>query len=110
MSDPDFAKFVELNAQLARSNGRVTNFVERLIDRVDALVAASLDSDWDEVRRQSEFLATSGQVYGLTEIANSARRVCQSLNEKAAPVEVKRRLVKLIGACGTARPPSRRPE
>ncbi|MCA9247630.1 MAG: hypothetical protein KDA42_10955 [Planctomycetales bacterium] len=92
-----------INDQLARSNGRVMNFIARLTDRVDELVSASLEHDWSEVRRQSEFLANSGEVYGFAEMSAAARAVCQRIDEQAEPVEIKRQLMKLVGRCGTAR-------
>jgi len=103
MDEQSLKRLAAINRQLARSNCRVTNFAARLTDRVDALVAASLASDWDEVRRQSEFLATSGQVYGFDEIAMSANDLCQRVDQQAQPVDIKRALMQLIGKCGSAR-------
>jgi hypothetical protein len=103
MDTPSLEQLAAINRQLARSNNRVENFLARLIDRVDDLVAASLDKDWDEVRRQCDFLAIGGEVYGLDAIVASARSVRQRIDDRAETSEIQRELTKLIGRCGSAR-------
>ena len=103
MDAPNLDQIAAINRQLARSSSRVTNFVTRLTDRVDDLVTASLADDWEEVRRQCDYLADCGEVYGFDEIVATAREVCRRIDDRAKSVDIKRELTKLIGRCGTAR-------
>ncbi len=93
----------QLTARMARDNDRVACFVHGLASHVDRLVEATQKSDWDEVRRVCEFLMLSSSVYGLSEVASSAKRVCRELEKPDNTVEVKNSLLKLVGRCGTSR-------
>jgi tRNA A58 N-methylase Trm61 len=109
-STPDLAR---LNLQLAANAARVSQYVETLTSRVDRLVEATMTEDWQEVRRLSDHLSQSSNSYGYEAIGERARRVCDAMDQpgdaEANVLEIKRSVLRLIGACGRARQPNRTP-
>jgi hypothetical protein len=99
---PDLSK---LNQNLAQDNARVGNFVDNLMERIDSLLEATESENWDEVERQSNYLSSSGLAYGFAEIAKSAQRVCEALEDRNNPTEIRRSMIRLVGRCGAARKP-----
>ena len=108
---PSTPHLAELNAQLAANAARVSQYVETLTARVDRLVEATMTEDWREVRRLSDHLAQSSNNYGYEAISERARRVCDEMDKPGDPEanvqEIKRSVLRLIGACGRAKRPSR---
>ena len=98
-----------LNSQLAANTARVSQYVETLTARVDRLVEATMTEDWQEVRRLSDHLAQSSNSYGYEAIGERARRVCDEMDKPDKPetnvLEIKRSVLRLIGACGRAKRP-----
>ena len=43
------ANLAELSNQLAQNNARIRNFVDQLCTRIDQIVDAATEGDWDEV-------------------------------------------------------------
>ena len=86
--------------RLADHTKRVARFIEGLPRRVDKLVDATRARDWSEVRRLSEFLACSSDIFGCTEVAQAAQRVCQEVDTADNDVAVKRSVIRLVGSCG----------
>lgn len=105
-STPDLAG---LNSQLAANTARVSQYVETLSTRVDRLVDATMAEDWQEVRRLSDHLARNSNNYGYEAIGERARRVCDEMDNpgdaEANVLEIKRSVLRLIGACGRAKAP-----
>lgn len=99
---PDLAR---ISSRLAANNSRVSDFIEGLPLRVDMLVAAAQDENWQEVRRVSGNVAEGGSETGLTTLAEAARRLCDDLDNGNHDLDIKRGIVKLIGQCGKARAP-----
>ena len=99
-----------LNSQLAANTARVSQYVETLTTRVDKLVEATMAEDWQEVRRLSDHLAQNSINYGYPAIGARARRVCDETDKPGQAeenvLEIKRSVLRLIGACGRAKKPS----
>jgi hypothetical protein len=100
MSQKNLPDLRTVSRRLADHNHRVARFVEALPRRVDKLVEATLARDWSEVRHLSEFLACSSDIFGCTEVAQAAQRVCKEVDEPGNDVAVKRSVIRLIGSCG----------
>jgi hypothetical protein len=99
----ELPSFPRLFARLAADNERVMRFIDRLPQRVDALVDALQRSDAGELRRLSENMATTSEDCGLDTIRYRAERVCQELLKPNNLRGIKRSVVHLIGACGGVR-------
>ena len=100
MSQQNLPDLRTISRRLADHNGRVARFVEALPRRVDKLVEATQARDWSEVRRLSEFLACSSDIFGCTEVAQAAHSVCKEVDEPDNEVAVKRSVIRLISSCG----------
>ncbi len=98
---PDLAK---LSARLAANNARVDAFLNSLPSRIDRLVEAALDGDWDSVRRMSEYLAMSGEACDCPELAARAMAVASDAKTAADSTSLRRGVLRLICECGKARP------
>ena len=105
----DRPNLARISNRLAANNSRVSEFIEGLALRVDKIVAAAQDENWQEVRRVSGNVAEGGSAMGLTDLAAAARQVCEDLDgdngDMNKDIQVKRGIVKLIGQCGKARAP-----
>ena len=100
MSEKNLPDLRTMSRRLADHNNRVARYVEALPRRVDKLVQATLARDWIEVRRLSEFLACSSDIFGCMEVAQAAQCVCKQVDEPDNEVAVKRSVIRLIGSCG----------
>ena len=100
MSQQNLPDLRAMSRRLADHNNRVTRYVEALPRRVDKLVEATRSRDWSEVRRLSEFLACSSDIFGCSEVAQAAHRVCQEVDEPDNEMAVKRSVIRLISSCG----------
>ncbi len=99
---PDIGR---MTTQLAADNIRIDRFIDSLPGHVDQIVTAALDEDWNEIRRQSNYLADGGMEYGYTQLAQSARDLSEVMTKQSNDIEMRRGVVKFIGAYGrTARP------
>jgi hypothetical protein len=94
---PDIEK---LNARLVAETGRIGRFLDSLANHVDWIVAAAQDEDWGEVQRQSAYLADGGAAYGYSELALVARRLCDEMAKTHSDLDIRRAIVRLVGACG----------
>jgi hypothetical protein len=93
-----------LNAKLAADNQRVNQWVDGLVERIDKIVDATMRSDWMEVKRLSQFIARSSAIYGYPLLAENADRLAGA-SEAQDDTEIKRGVIKLIGAASRARKP-----
>lgn len=98
---PDLAK---LSARLAANNARVDAFLNSLPSRIDRLVEAALDGDWQKVQQMSEYIAISGEVCDCPELAARARVVAEEAKTAADSISLRRGVLRLICECGKARP------
>lgn len=104
MHDHERAAIAELSAKLAADNLRVIAFIDSLVGRVDNLVDSAKAGDWQEVQRVSDYVARSGATYGYPLISESAQKLSEAVSANDELL-MKRRLLKLIGACGRAERP-----
>lgn len=106
MSHDALPNIAHLNAKLAADNHRVNMWVDGLVERIDKIVDATMRSDWMEVKRLSIFIARSSAIYGYPLLAENADRLANS-SEQEDETEIKRSVLKLIGAAGRARKPAK---
>jgi hypothetical protein len=104
MSHETLPNITHLNAKLAQDNQRVNLWIDGLVERIDKIVDATLRSDWMEVKRLSQFIARSSATYGFPLLAENADRVAEA-SASENETEVKRGVIKLIGAAGRTRKP-----
>ena len=97
---PNLKLTAELNNRLAGSAARVRQFADNLLEQTDRLVEASIQEDWSEVARLSEFIARGGEIYGYPEVAERAWQIFHDLQEPDNAAGIKRGIVRLLGACG----------
>lgn len=100
MSRTPLPNLRSLSAQLAAHNDRVRRFVDGLPGRVDKLVAASQAGDWPEVKRLSEYLACSSDIFGCQDVAAAAQAVVDAAGRPNNELLVRQKLIRLIGRCG----------
>ncbi len=104
MSLPTQPDLAELSSRLAADNARVAKYADQLPGRVDQILEALQSEDWPEIRRLSEYLSEASKAYGYETLHQRAQRVCDEMDGESNQTEVRRRIVRLIGACGSARP------
>jgi hypothetical protein len=97
----DLPNVAQLSTRLADDNARVARFIDRMAQRIDALMAALQQGDVDELRRLSENLASIGDAHGGDTIRYRAERVCEEIRKPNNLRGIRRSVVRLIGACGT---------
>jgi hypothetical protein len=95
----DLPNFAGLSTRLAADNAKVTRFIDRMAQRVDALLDALKQGDVNELRRLSENLAGASGEGGLGTLRYRAERVCEELLKPNNLRAIKRSVVHLIGAC-----------
>jgi ribosomal protein L29 len=100
---PDLPNIARLSARLAVGNALVTAHIERLQQRVDALLQALARTDVQELHRISENLAKTSDACGLDTIRYRAERVCEELKKPNNLRAVRHSVARLIGACGSPR-------
>jgi hypothetical protein len=99
----DIPHVARLSTRLAADNLRVMRSVDRMAQRVDALIDALRRGDMSELRRLSENLVTTSNADGADTLRYRAERVCQELHKPNNLRAIKRSVVHLIGACGSLR-------
>lgn len=104
MSTTTLPDISQLNARLAADNHRVNQWVDGLVERIDKIVDATMRSDWMEVKRLSDFIARSSATYGFPLLAENAERL-SAASEQQDETDIKRGVIKLIGAAGRTRRP-----
>jgi hypothetical protein len=100
MKDQIRPNIAKLSATLAADNARVFRFVDGLVCRLDNLAAAVHSEDWDEVRRLSDYIVRSGGTFGHRDVAKAAEAVCEATRRSDNGLEIRRRVLMLMGACG----------
>jgi hypothetical protein len=100
MNKPQLPDLKTLSNRLAAHNGRVARFVDGLAARVDQMVAATSAGDWGEVRRQSEYLAYSSDLFGCRDVAQAAQAVFRATDAPHDELMIRRNVIHLVGRCG----------
>ena len=103
MNKHDLPDIACLSGRIEADNKRVLRYLDRLPQRVDSLVEALQQTDLNEVRRLSEYLADASDDAGCDTVSYRAERVCEELKKPNNLRGVKRSVVRLIGACGSVR-------
>jgi HPt (histidine-containing phosphotransfer) domain-containing protein len=93
----------ELSARIAKDNARVSRFMESLVNHVDLIVDAASADDWREVARQADYLAGCGASHGCQELAERAAELSTTLKNSNSREDVRRQVIRLVGACGRVR-------
>lgn len=93
-----------LSARIAKDNARVSRFMDSLVNHIDLIVDAAAAEDWHEVARQAEYLAGGGASHGCSELSIRAAELSETLKNPYNSATACRQIVRLIGACGRARP------
>ncbi len=96
---PDIAG---LNARLRSQNHRVRGYLEGVIGQLDRLIDAALAHDWEGVRHWSREISQCSEARRETDILRSAELVLEAASRAENEAELKRRVLKLIAACGEA--------
>jgi hypothetical protein len=91
------------NERLASNNARVAAVLNSLPGMLDRLIAAADRRDWSEVVRQSETLAEIGQSLKCESLALPARELATVAEARSSELEIKRHMLRLIGAAGRTR-------
>ena len=95
-------------AELASNNARVATYVDALASRIDRLVSSASQQNWQEVYRVSDYIARTSHTYGHPALGGAALRLCAATEDTGSEneLEIKSRMVKLIGAYGRASRPT----
>lgn len=99
---PDLGR---LSHSLATDTVRIGRYLESLPKHVDKLVQATEAGDWNEVKRLSDFLASSSAMFDCPEMTAVAQSVCEAVEKPNNETEIKRSVMRLIGMCGAIRRP-----
>ncbi len=89
-----------LNSQLARQNARVDHFLDSFLQGVDAVADAARENKWENVIQHGQELARDCRENGLDELGNAADNVIAAAYSPENMLEVRRSVIKLIGAGG----------
>lgn len=100
---PPFPDVKKLTAALAGNNRLVAKFVDSLEGRVDDMVVAAGQGEWDEVGRIGGYVARSSARYGQPDISKAAEGVRRMVQSAGSEADIKTGLVGLVGACDRAR-------
>ncbi|QDU25346.1 hypothetical protein ETAA8_04120 [Anatilimnocola aggregata] len=103
MNLPSPGDLAKTNQRLASNNARVTALLNSLPLLLDHLIAAADRRDWLEVVRQSESLAEMGRAMKCDTLAIPAGELAAVTEARSSELEIKRHLLRVIGAAGRAR-------
>ena len=87
---------------LASNNAKVTEFVDSLASFIDDVVDATTARDWNELERLCNYIARGGELIGHPHITERARQLAGMLKQ-GDEAEIRRGVLRLIGASGRAR-------
>jgi hypothetical protein len=92
-----------VNQKLANNNARVMSAMNSLPSWLNELIAAADRRDWQEVTRQSELLADMGRALKCDALSRPASELAAVAEARSSEHEIKRHLLRVIGAAGMAR-------
>jgi len=90
--------------RLAANHARVVQAVEGLAPEIDALVAATVRHDWNEVGRLSWHMAVNSRSGGYRALSAMAQKVYDETTKPTNELGIRRSLIRLIGTCGRTGP------
>lgn len=93
----------QVNQRLASNNARVAAVMGSLPGLLNELIAAADRRDWLEVTRQSESLAELGRQLKCDALSQPASDLAATAEARSSEFEIKRQLLRVIGATGLAR-------
>ncbi len=105
MTTRTFPDLGRLSNQLVADNARIGRYMESLPKHVDKLMQATEAGDWNEVKRLSDFLASSSVMFDCPEMTAIAQSVCEAVDKPNNEIEIKRSVLRLISACDSIRRP-----
>ncbi|WP_425617551.1 hypothetical protein NA78x_001231 [Anatilimnocola sp. NA78] len=100
---PSPADLAKSSQRLASNNARVSAVLNSLPIMLDQLIAAADRRDWHEIVRQSESLAEMGRALKCDTLAIPAGELAAVAEARSSELEIKRHLLRVIGAAGRAR-------
>lgn len=92
-----------VNQKLASNNSRVLAAMNSLPGWLNELIAAADRRDWQEVTRQSELLAEMGRTLKCDTLSKPASELAAVAEARSSEHEIKKHLLRVIGAAGIAR-------
>ena len=92
-----------VNQKLASNNARVMSALNSLPGWLEPLIAAADRRDWQEVTRQSQQLADLARSLKCDALANPANELAAIAEARSNEHEIKRGLLRVIGAASQAR-------
>ena len=92
-----------INQKLASNNARVAAAMNSLPGWLDQLIAAADRRDWQEVTRQSQLLAEVGRGLKFDTLSIPAQELAAVAEARSSEFEIRRSLLRVIGAAGQAR-------
>lgn len=103
MSLPSPSDIAKTSQRLASNNARVAAVLNSLPGLLDQLIAAADRRDWTELVRQSDSLAELGRTLKCETLAMPAAELAAVAEARRNEHEIKRHLLRVIGAAGRAR-------
>lgn len=103
MTLPTPREIAQLNQKLASNNSRVVSALNSLPGLLDHLIAAADRRDWTEVTRQSDSLAEMGRSLQCELLTIPAAELAAVAEARKSELEIKRHLIRVIGAAGRVR-------
>lgn len=100
MPDAMMPNLSELTARLTADNERVSRFADTLPPRIESIVEAAMNEDWNEVSRLTDYLSRTCGIYGFANIAQAAGQVTESIRADQGGKETRRKVVRLVGLAG----------
>jgi hypothetical protein len=96
------SEMAELRQKIASDNARTMSVIEQLMGHVDEVLDAAQADKWDEVELMTEKIASESEDVGCLDIANCASHLHETSSTRTDPMEMKRGVIKLVGAMGRA--------
>ncbi len=88
------------SARLGLGVSRMANAADQLLCRSDRLLEAAAHEQWSEVQQLSEEMAALGDTAHQSQVAERARALSFELHAPENVLSVRRKVVRLVGACG----------
>ena len=107
MNSANLPNLSSINNQLAKDTQRIEKFLDSLPFHVDNLLSSAQEQDWQEVRRQSEYLASAGEACSLKEVSTAAVAIQKAIDSDNR-LMIRRGIISLVSKCGTAKMPSKK--
>jgi len=101
MTNHDTGTSISKNTErLARQNKQVFRMIDQMVYHVDQIVEEARQDHWENVHRMSNVIALESERSGYTGLCNAAMRLSRASRSPVDEREVRRGLIKLVGAIG----------